>query len=113
MRMKDRETIEENFSYFATQLRDNHPNLSYLHAVEPRIAGNEDQKEGHSDTDSNDFLRKIWGNKAFISAGGYDRASGIEAAERTNELIAYGRHFIPNVCAHLFCRNLLELTIIF
>ncbi|KAF8215882.1 hypothetical protein K438DRAFT_1799628 [Mycena galopus ATCC 62051] len=31
------------------------------------------QKEHHS----NDVLREIWGNKPFISAGGYTRASGI------------------------------------
>ena len=109
MRMKDKQTIEENFSYLATQLRDSHPHLSYLHAVEPE---NNDTNEGHSDAESNDFLRKIWGDRTFISAGGYDRASGIEAAERTNELIAYGRHFIPNVYALLFSGRILELIII-
>ena len=90
--------IRKTFGYLATRLRDSHPDLAYLHVVKPRISGASDQFEGHSETESNDFLREIWGNRPFISAGGYDRARGIKVAQDKGGLVAYGRHYIPNVC---------------
>jgi NADPH2 dehydrogenase len=83
------------FSYIATQIRDRHPNFAYLHAIEPRVHGFEDRES--LPNESNDFLRKIWAPKPFISAGGYGRSNGIERSEQTGDLIAYGRYFISNV----------------
>ncbi|KAJ7612397.1 hypothetical protein DFH06DRAFT_1015391, partial [Mycena polygramma] len=45
----------------------------------------------------NDFIRDIWGDRPLISAGGFNRESAIKLAEqRTNSLVAFGRHFIAN-----------------
>ncbi|KAF9466853.1 NADH:flavin oxidoreductase/NADH oxidase [Collybia nuda] len=98
MRMKD---PVPTFSYLVSKLRENHPNLAYIHVVEPRIDG--------ASTDvidlagqSNDFIRKIWGsgdgddNRRLISAGGYTRDLGMECADKKGDLIAYGRPFISN-----------------
>jgi NADPH2 dehydrogenase len=82
------------FSYLVSQIHDLYPNFGYLHVVEPRVCGYDDIDPG---TDSNDFLRDIWLPKAFISAGGYNRESAIEMADKTGELIAFGRSFISNV----------------
>ena len=44
-----------------------------------------------------DFIYKLWAPRRIISTGGYDRASGLESAEETGQLIGYGRHFLANV----------------
>ncbi|KII90863.1 hypothetical protein PLICRDRAFT_107420 [Plicaturopsis crispa FD-325 SS-3] len=83
------------FSYLVRELRAAHPTLAYVHAVEPRIDGAVDRQEPVSAEESNDFVREAWAPLPLIVAGGYDRASGIKAAER-GELVAYGRLFISN-----------------
>lgn len=83
------------YSRLVEEIRDQFSSLAYLHLVEPRFEG-ADEVIPESETDSNDFLREIWRPRPFISAGGYTRSSGIEHAERTNDLIAYGRYFIAN-----------------
>ncbi|KAJ7248981.1 hypothetical protein C8J57DRAFT_1357353 [Mycena rebaudengoi] len=45
---------------------------------------------------SNDSLRALWAPKLFISAGGYTRETALVAAERGNELVAFGRRFLAN-----------------
>jgi NADPH2 dehydrogenase len=50
--------------------------------------------------ESNDFLRAIWGERPFISAGGHTRESGLEFADKHGDLIAYGRLFISNVSGY-------------
>ena len=78
-----------------TELRDRHPDLAYIHVI-----------ESHSDdfvprvpleSESNEFIRKIWGNGTYISAGGHTKESGIEFADKYGHLIAYGRAYISNV----------------
>ena len=83
------------FSHVVSRIRDLHPNLSYIHVVESRIDGSleSDVPAGQS----NDFIRKIWGSRPLISAGGYERQDAIDAADNKNVLVAFGRHFIANV----------------
>ncbi|KAE9405239.1 FMN-linked oxidoreductase [Gymnopus androsaceus JB14] len=64
--------------------------------VEPRINGNVDTDEAHAEA-SNDFLRKIWHPKRFITAGGYKPEAAFAAAEKyknEGELVAFGRYFL-------------------
>jgi len=84
MRMED---PYPTFSYFVNELRRRQPDLAYLHVTEP-----------HADDEgaSNDFLRQIWASRPFISASGYTPATGLAHADRTGDLVAYGRHFIAN-----------------
>ncbi|KAF7346080.1 NADH:flavin oxidoreductase/NADH oxidase [Mycena sanguinolenta] len=83
------------YAHLVTELRDRYPDLAYLHAVEPRSDGDGDASSTGVHH-SNDFLRKIWGNKPFISAGGYTRASAIAVAEEKGDLIAFARPYIAN-----------------
>ncbi|KAI0064346.1 FMN-linked oxidoreductase [Artomyces pyxidatus] len=84
------------FRALVTRIRDTHPDLSYLHVVEPRIDGGS-ARASVDPGESNDFIREIWGpDRRLITAGGYTRQSGLETAERTGNLIAYGRYFIAN-----------------
>ncbi|EMD36317.1 hypothetical protein CERSUDRAFT_52344, partial [Gelatoporia subvermispora B] len=48
------------------------------------------------DSQSNDFIRKLWSPRLLISAGGYTRDSAIAHAENTGDLVAFGRLFISN-----------------
>lgn len=90
--VNDTETPEQ-FTYLFERLQkraDEGKELAYIHVVEPRLFGTPQPWE------SNEPFRKIWkGN--FIRAGGYDRESAIEDADKAdNTLIAFGRHFIAN-----------------
>ncbi|KAI0065577.1 NADH:flavin oxidoreductase/NADH oxidase [Artomyces pyxidatus] len=85
------------FSAFVERIRDAHPGLAFLHVVEPRIDGAETRApEPGDEVEQNDFIREIWGPRPFLAAGKFDRASGMERADRTGDLIAYGRLFISN-----------------
>jgi len=94
------ENPRPTFAYLATALRDKHPRLAYLHAVEPRISGY-DEVHSHSSED-NEFLRDIWKGgeggeeRVFITAGGHTRETALRYAEREGELIAFGRLYITN-----------------
>lgn len=85
------------FSLLASQLKARHPRLAYLHAVEPKVVGMYDRKDADIGTDEeNDCIRSVWAPKPFISAGGHNCISAIDAAEHRGDLIAFGRHFIAN-----------------
>ena len=90
------------FSYFVTELRRRFPNFGYLHVIEPRIRGVDDRVLAADSTESNDFLRAIWTDKLWISAGGYTRESAMKQADERGELIAFGRFFTSNVRLSFF-----------
>ncbi|KAJ8507389.1 hypothetical protein ONZ45_g10252 [Pleurotus djamor] len=93
MRMKD---PKPTFSYFVTQVTERFPDLAYLHVIEPRMATGEPVPDSTlSPYEENDFLRKIWAPRPFISAGGYTRDLALEAVEK-GDIIAVGRYFISN-----------------
>lgn len=83
------------FSYLISQLKQRHPTLAYLHAVEARLDGLDDKPDAPAD--ANDVFREIWAPKRFISAGGYTRETGIKTAEEKGDLIAFGRWYTSNV----------------
>ncbi|KAJ7176904.1 hypothetical protein C8R46DRAFT_1174338 [Mycena filopes] len=96
MGMKD---PKPTFTHLARELVKRHPELAYMHAVEPRVDATTRRAfvpEGWS----NDFLREIWvsplSKRRFISAGGYTLPLAREFADDKNDIIAFGRHFISN-----------------
>ncbi|KAI0742949.1 NADH:flavin oxidoreductase/NADH oxidase [Daedaleopsis nitida] len=91
MRMSD---PVPTFSYLVSRLAADHPNLSYLHVVEPGLAGNLDIDPQAGE--SNEFIRKIWSPRPLVSAGGYTREKAIKVAEETGQLIAFGRAYSSN-----------------
>ena len=95
MKMED---PKPTFAYFVSQAKERFPNLAYLHATEPRVAGIEDNDSNN--VDSNDFLREIWGDKVFIAAGGYTPQTAAETANTEGGLIAFGRYYIANVSSY-------------
>lgn len=68
---------------------------SYIHAVEPRLAGIADRDP--TAEESNDFLRKIWGEGLYLAAGGFTREDAINTADTKGGLVVFGRYFISNV----------------
>ncbi|KDQ53954.1 hypothetical protein JAAARDRAFT_38938 [Jaapia argillacea MUCL 33604] len=91
MRMED---PIPTFSYFVTRLRDLYPELAYIHVTEPRVGAGEDREAQAGE--SNDFIRDIWSPRPLITAGGYTRDLAIEVADKTGNLVAFGRRFISN-----------------
>jgi NADPH2 dehydrogenase len=93
------------FTTFVERIRTAHPNLAYIHAIEPRINGPEepdtsDQLDGG--TPSSEELRQAAGEIPYIAAGGLDLASAISKVEKHGGLVAFGRDFIANVSLGLF-----------
>ena len=94
------------YTYYINQIIQRHPDLAYLHTTEKRI----ESPPGHdapsdafiSEGTENDFIRELWSaygtnGRRLITAGGYTRETGMRVAQRTGDLIAYGRLFISNV----------------
>jgi NADPH2 dehydrogenase len=77
------------FSYLARRIKELYPNLAFFDASE--VDRPRDGKE------SNEFLRDIWAPNVFMSNGGYNRQKGMELADRTGGLVAYGKSFLANV----------------
>ncbi|KDQ53948.1 hypothetical protein JAAARDRAFT_209710 [Jaapia argillacea MUCL 33604] len=75
-------------------LRDLYPDLAYLHITEPRVGSGEDREAQPGE--SNDFISDIWSPRPLATAGGYTRDLAIEVADKTGDLIAFGRQFISN-----------------
>ncbi|KAI8049118.1 uncharacterized protein B0P05DRAFT_563790 [Gilbertella persicaria] len=92
--MKD-DTPVETWGYLTSQLQNNYPDLAYLHFIESRSNFNSDSNMNTVDT--LDSYRNIW-KGPFISAGGYSNTveHALEIAEKTDNLIAFGRAFIAN-----------------
>ena len=87
------------FSHFVSSLASSYPSLAYLHVVEAPPIQERSGVNGLIDTpeESNDFLRKIWSPRPFISCGGYSRQTALAVAESKNDLVAFGRPYISNV----------------
>lgn len=82
------------FDYVVTEL--NRLNLAYIHIVEPRVKGDNDNSDNEiGDLGARHFRPLYQGN--LITAGGYNRDSGNAVlAEGNADLVAYGRTFIAN-----------------
>ena len=86
------------FATLIERVREAHPNFAYVHVVEPRVDGiSVSDLTNENRTQSNEVLRKIWGDRPYIAAGGVDRAATIKMVEKYGGLVAFGRHFIANV----------------
>ncbi|KAK0463295.1 hypothetical protein IW261DRAFT_158426 [Armillaria novae-zelandiae] len=83
------------FAYLVTKIGQRHPDLAYLHVVEPRVSGTvtRDDVGAH---ESNDFIRELWAPRPLISAGGYKREEAMKVADEKGDLVAFGRYFISN-----------------
>ncbi|KAI9459881.1 NADH:flavin oxidoreductase/NADH oxidase [Lactarius psammicola] len=97
------------FTTFIERIRDEHPNLAYIHVVEASVNGNTIVSPT-DETQSNEFLRKIWGNRPYIAAGGMDRARAIDTVSKYGGLVAFGRHFLANPDLPLRLKEGLSLT---
>ncbi|KAF8868499.1 hypothetical protein BD779DRAFT_1481416 [Infundibulicybe gibba] len=76
-------------------LHGTHTDLAYIHLVEPRVAGIGDRTSAAHEC--NATLRAAWAPRRIITAGGYDRAGALAAAEEEGDvLVAFGRSYISN-----------------
>lgn len=77
------------FAEVVRRIRDKHPNFAYIHVLDPPTKENSDA--------SNEVLRQIWGERAYIASAGFERATAIETVEKKGGLISFARHFLANV----------------
>ncbi|CEP18408.1 hypothetical protein [Parasitella parasitica] len=85
------DTVIETWSYITSQLQKRHPDLAYLHFMEA------DAFLKDKLVDTLEPYRALW-KGPFITANGYSTApdQAIELAEKTGDLVAFGRAFISN-----------------
>ncbi|CAE6472085.1 unnamed protein product [Rhizoctonia solani] len=81
------------FAYLVSEMAQRHPELAYVHFVEPVISGASDAKE---QPNSNEFARVIWQPRPFLSAGGFTAESALVEAETRDTGVVMGRYFISN-----------------
>ncbi|KAI0039525.1 FMN-linked oxidoreductase [Auriscalpium vulgare] len=95
MRMED---PLPTFLALVDKIKAAYPGFAYLHVVEPRIAGSEDDAmvPAAGSVETNDALRAAWAPGVVISTGGYDVARAAEAVRQHGGLIGMGRAFIAN-----------------
>jgi 2,4-dienoyl-CoA reductase-like NADH-dependent reductase (Old Yellow Enzyme family) len=88
------ETVVDTWSHLTSEIQKKHPNLAYLHFIEARANIHGD---GASTADSLEPYRQIW-KGPFIASSGFSTATehAIDVAEKTGNLIAFGRSFIAN-----------------
>ena len=93
---------QPTFAFLVIRIRELYPRFAHLHVLEPRMTGSNLREI--LEWESNDFLRALWKSPdaestgcVFLSAGGYTPESALEEAERTGDLIVFGRHFLSNV----------------
>ncbi|KAI8888894.1 FMN-linked oxidoreductase [Backusella circina FSU 941] len=88
-------TPYETWGYLAKTLQDKYSDMAYLHMVEPRADFCID--EYHKTADTLDPFRKEW-KGPFVSAGGYtyDTKGAFDTAERTGNMVGFGRLYISN-----------------
>ncbi|KAH9002868.1 NADH:flavin oxidoreductase/NADH oxidase [Lactarius deliciosus] len=99
------------FTTFVERIRDEHPNLAYIHVIEPRVSNfTVAAVTDENRVQSNEELRKIWGDRPYIVAGGMDRATAIDTVSKYGGLVAFGRHFIANPDLPLRLKQGLPLT---
>lgn len=98
--MKD-DTPVATWSYLVQQLEKNHPNLAYLHFVEPRVDLMKDNlslEEDDVEAATLDPFRSLWSGP-FVSAGNYTHSIQLaydRAENSPKNLVAVGRAFISN-----------------
>ncbi|KJA28712.1 hypothetical protein HYPSUDRAFT_128550 [Hypholoma sublateritium FD-334 SS-4] len=98
------------FTHIVQALKDQHPNLAYLHLIEPGIAGAGDANDTRAKVlQSNDVFREIWAPRPLITAGGFTRESAIAYADK-GDLVAFGRLFISNPDLPLRLKHDVPLT---
>lgn len=89
------DTVVETWSYLSSQLQKRYPNLGYLHFTES--CSKVHTGNAVNDSDTLEPYRQIW-KGPFISANGFSNSTqyAIDLAEKTGNLIAFGRVFIAN-----------------
>jgi N-ethylmaleimide reductase len=82
------------FGYVAKRLNDY--DLAYLHVIEPRVRGNEDNEHASDEGVSSKDVRRIF-NGTIVAAGGFTRESAEQiVADGHADLVAFGRTFLAN-----------------
>lgn len=79
------------FLHVIDSLREDNPDLAYIHLVQPPI------RKGVRMPGSNSVFRDAWAPRPFLSADGHDLESALHDAAQYGDVIVFGRHFIANV----------------
>ncbi|CCO28593.1 Festuclavine dehydrogenase subunit FgaOx3 OS=Neosartorya fumigata (strain ATCC MYA-4609 / Af293 / CBS 101355 / FGSC A1100) GN=fgaOx3 PE=3 SV=1 [Rhizoctonia solani AG-1 IB] len=88
------------YTHIIAGLAEKHPELAYIHMIEPGINSADDgttQELDEGVTASNDFAFQIWSPRTYLTGGGYNHKSAPKTADKLeNTAIVIGRLFISN-----------------
>ncbi|KAF9017419.1 FMN-linked oxidoreductase [Hymenopellis radicata] len=85
------------FAHLVREFRARHPNLAYIHVIEPRMMGQYERQDHEiRPGEDNDFIREIAKPIPMITSGGFRADSAVKRAAETGDLVAFGRFFLSN-----------------
>ncbi|KAF8600095.1 putative NADPH2 dehydrogenase chain OYE2 [Ceratobasidium sp. AG-I] len=88
------------YSYIISELVKQHPELAYIHMIQPGIESSGEgvpQALDEGVEPSNDFAYNLWTPRTYITGGGYTPTSASETVSKSeNTGVALGRLFISN-----------------
>lgn len=80
-------------------LKSSHPDLAYIHVVEPEVEGKRVGDVVHSNT----FIHDLWSPRPLIRTGNFNRETALAATHSKETLVGFGRNYLATV--RLFCRS--------
>ncbi|ODN78372.1 hypothetical protein L202_04013 [Cryptococcus amylolentus CBS 6039] len=86
------------FVPYITKVLEAHPDLAYIHAIEPRAEGfaDVDIVQGDDLQPIRRVVQEVGKGVKFIVAGGYTMENAKAHADETGDLVAFGRFFTSN-----------------
>ncbi|VDB85584.1 unnamed protein product [Peniophora sp. CBMAI 1063] len=87
-------------------LKDSHPDLAYIHVVEPEVEGKRVEDVVHS----NAFIHDIWSPRPLIRTGGFDKETALAAARSKDTLVGFARNYLATPDLVYRLKNGIELN---
>lgn len=86
------------YSALVEYLKGSHPDLSYIHVVEPEVEGKRVGDVVHSNT----FIHDLWSPRPLIRTGGFDKETALAAAQSKDVLVGFARNYLATVSCRCY-----------
>ena len=81
------------YSALVEYFKSSHPDLAYIHVVEPEVKG----KIVDGVVYSNAFIHDLWSPRPLIRTGGFDRQTALVATQSKDTLVGFARNYLATV----------------
>lgn len=81
------------YSALVDYFKSSHPDLAYIHVVEPEVEGKRVGDVVHS----NSFIHDLWSPRPLIRTSGFDKDTALAAAQSKDTLVGFARNYLATV----------------